>query len=42
MYQQASIWSDLGQQQKDNVRWQNWTGRQIYKYRYAGPKKDQS
>ena len=27
---------------KDKVRWTNWTGRQIYKYRYTGPKQARS
>lgn len=37
MYEEAAIgrtWVS-----EDNVRWQNWMGRQIYRYRYAGPKK---
>jgi hypothetical protein len=37
MYEQANI----GQTRvsANDVRWQNWTGRQIFKYRYADPKK---
>jgi len=42
MYEQASIGQTWVSNSKGNVRWQNWTGRQIYKYRYAGPTKDQS
>ena len=38
MYHQASI-GQTWVSEKDNNRWQNWTGRQIYKYRYTGPKK---
>jgi hypothetical protein len=42
MYEQAAIGQTWVSNSKGNVRWQNWMGRQIYKYRYAGPKKDQS
>ena len=40
MYEQAMIGKTWVS--KDNDRWQNWTGRQIYKYRHADPKKGRS